>query len=173
MSMSCTASTSAPVMRLADSPPETLPFLRRFFANLGLTLALLPPQAEIPGSYWGAPEAGLTRHSLQVRPDTPLTSLLHEACHYLCMDAARRETLDTDAGGDVLEECAVCYLSVLIADLVPGYGRARMLRDMDAWGYSFRLGTAAEWFELDAEDARNWLVSRGWLPGAAGLRQVA
>jgi hypothetical protein len=48
-----------------------------------------------------------------------------------------------------------------------------MLRDMDAWGYSFRLGTAAEWFELDAEDARNWLVSRGWLPGAAGLRSVA
>ncbi len=167
MFMSCDAGTSTPVMRLADSPAETVPFLRSFFENLGLTLALLPPQAEIPGSYWGAPEAGLTGHTLHARPDTPLTSLLHEACHYLCMDAARRGALDTDAGGDVLEECAVCYLSVLIADLVPGYGRPRMLRDMDAWGYSFRLGSAAEWFERDAEDAREWLVSQGWLPGVA------
>ena len=32
---------------------------------------------------------------------------------------------------------------------------------MDAWGYSFRLGTARAWFEQDAEDARDWLQSRG------------
>jgi len=29
--------------------------------------------------------------------------------------------------------------------------------DMDAWGYSFRLGTTQMWFEQDAEDARAWL----------------
>lgn len=155
----------APVMRLMDCPAETRLFLQDFLASHGLALTLLPLTAAIPGSYWGAPEAGLIGHALHARPDTPLTSLLHEACHYLCMDASRRDSLHTDAGGDVLEECAVCYLSILIAGLVPGYGRAEMLRDMDAWGYSFRLGSAAAWFEGDAEDARSWLVSEGWLPG--------
>lgn len=164
MSEPCAAGAPAPVMTLMDGPSATLPFLRTFLDNHGLAINLLPLGAEIPGSYWGPPEAGLTRHTLHVRPDTPLTSLLHEACHYLCMGVPRREALDTDAGGDVLEECAVCYLSVLVADLVPGYSRARMLRDMDVWGYSFRLGSAAAWFEHDAEDARSWLVSQGWLP---------
>jgi len=28
---------------------------------------------------------------------------------------------------------------------------------MDAWGYSFRLGSAREWFDQDAEDASEWL----------------
>jgi hypothetical protein len=28
---------------------------------------------------------------------------------------------------------------------------------MDAWGYSFRLGSAQTWFEQDADDARAWL----------------
>jgi hypothetical protein len=31
---------------------------------------------------------------------------------------------------------------------------------MDAWGYSFRLGTTQRWFAEDAEDARQWLRSR-------------
>ncbi len=36
-----------------------------------------------------------------------------------------------------------------------------MMRDMDAWGYSFRLGSAGAWFERDADDARHWLSIRG------------
>jgi hypothetical protein len=32
---------------------------------------------------------------------------------------------------------------------------------MDAWGYTFRLGSARAWFERDAEDARTWLAARG------------
>ncbi len=28
---------------------------------------------------------------------------------------------------------------------------------MDAWGYSFRLGSTRAWFEGDAQDARAWL----------------
>ena len=32
---------------------------------------------------------------------------------------------------------------------------------MDAWGYSFRLGSAQAWFEQDAADARAWLVAHG------------
>ena len=83
------------------------------------------------------------------------------SCHYLCADAERRATLHTDAGGDDLEECAVCYLSILLADELPGFGRARMLADMDAWGYSFRLGTAHAWFTTDAADARAWLHAQG------------
>jgi len=32
---------------------------------------------------------------------------------------------------------------------------------MDAWGYSFRLGSAKAWFERDADDARDWLAGEG------------
>jgi hypothetical protein len=83
--------------------------------------------------------------------------VLHEACHYVCMAPGRRAALDTDAGGDYAEENGVCYLQVLLADELPEVGRARMFADMDAWGYSFRLGSARAWFEADAEDAREWL----------------
>ena len=64
-------------------------------------------------------------------------------------------------GGDDLEEAAVCYLQILLADYLTGVGRARLMRDMDAWGYSFRLGSSARWFEEDAADAKAWLRSEG------------
>jgi hypothetical protein len=32
---------------------------------------------------------------------------------------------------------------------------------MDAWGYSFRLGSTQAWFEGDAGDARQWLREQG------------
>ena len=47
---------------------------------------------------------------------------------------------------------------MLLADEIPGVGRERLMRDMDAWGYSFRLGSTALWFADDADDARNWLI---------------
>ena len=59
------------------------------------------------------------------------------------MTGERRAGLDTDAGGDDAEENAVCYLQILMADALPNVGRERMWRDMDEWGYSFRLGGAA------------------------------
>jgi hypothetical protein len=34
---------------------------------------------------------------------------------------------------------------------------------MDAWGYTFRLGSAARWYAEDAADARAWLAARGLL----------
>jgi hypothetical protein len=116
---------------------------------------------DIQGSYWGDREAGLLGNILYARPDTPLHSVLHEACHFVCMDRARRESLNRDAGGDYDEENAVCYLQILLADDLPGFGQARMLADMDAWGYTFRLGSARAWFESDADDARRWLVKYG------------
>jgi hypothetical protein len=51
----------------------------------------------------------------------------------------------------------------VLADELPGFGRARQLADMDAWGYSFRLGSARAWFEHDAADAQAFLRARGLL----------
>jgi len=127
----------------------------------GISLSLVAPQEVIPGSYWGESEAGLKGDRLYARLDTPVHSILHEACHYICMAPERRAGLDRDAGGDDLEESAVCYLQVLLADELPGMGRQRLWADMDAWGYSFRLGSTQAWFEADASDAREWLREHG------------
>jgi hypothetical protein len=117
----------------------------------------------IPGSYWGEPEAGLIGDCLYVRGDTPIHSALHEACHLICMSPGRRANLQGNAGGDYQEENGVCYLQIVLSGYVPGMGRDRMFRDMDEWGYSFRLGSSSEWFRRDAEDARVWLERRGLL----------
>jgi hypothetical protein len=117
--------------------------------------------AEIPGSYWGESEAGLIGKVLHARSDTPLHSVLHEAAHFICMSPERRTGLHTDAGGDDAEECAVCYLQLLLSRELPQSGFARACQDMDEWGYSFRLGSARAWFERDAEDARLWLLAEG------------
>lgn len=133
----------------------------RLLAGYGLDLRLLPPEAAIDGSYWGESEAGLRGNTLFARLDTPLHSILHEGAHYVCMSPERRAGLDRDAGGDDAEESAVCYLQLLLADALGGAGRARQFADMDAWGYSFRLGSSRAWFEQDAEDARLWLQRHG------------
>ncbi|MGC1458043.1 MAG: hypothetical protein WA825_07175 [Steroidobacteraceae bacterium] len=129
--------------------------------HYGLNLRLSAPHESIPGSYWGESEAGLKGDVLYARLDTPLHSVLHEASHYLCMTPERRAGLDRDAGGDDAEESAVCYLQILLADALPEVGRERMMKDMDEWGYSFRLGSTRAWFEGDAGDAREWLRARG------------
>ena len=126
-----------------------------------LALPLVAPQEVVPGSYWGEREAGLIGSKIYARLDTPVHSVAHEAAHFICMTAERRAGLNTDAGGDEAEENAVCYLQILLADALPNVGRARMCRDMDEWGYTFRLGGAAAWFDEDAADARRWLVERG------------
>ena len=124
----------------------------------GLQLTLVAPEQVIPGSFWGEREAGLIGAKLYVRLDTPLHSVLHEGAHFICMTAERRAGLDTDAGGDDAEENAVCYLQILLAGILRNVGRERICRDMDEWGYTFRLGSAAAWFAADATDARDWLV---------------
>jgi len=137
-------------------------------ARYGLKLCIEGDDEPITGSYWGEREAGVAGHSVYVRSDTPVHSLLHETCHIICMTSERRKQLDGDAGGDDLEEAAVCYLQVILADEIDGVGRDRLMHDMDAWGYSFRLGDTASWFDHDAEDARKWLINYGLLlPGGA------
>jgi len=74
------------------------------------------------------------------------------------MDNERRENLNTNAGSDDAEENAVYYLQILLADKLSSMGRNRLFADMDAWGYSFRLGSARAWFEQDANEARDWLL---------------
>lgn len=135
--------------------------LEKLLEPYGLVLTRVPEGEPIPGSWFGDPEAGLVGNRLMVRADTPLHSALHESCHYICMDEARRRTLHTDAGGGYDEENGVCYLQILLADHLPGYGRQQMLAEMDAWGYSFRLGSARAWFEEDAGDALEWLLHHG------------
>jgi len=130
-------------------------------SRYGLELRLIPPEEDIPGSYWGESEAGLKGDVIYARPDTPLHSVLHEASHVICMTPERRAMLDRDAGGDPAEECGVCYLQILLAMQLPQCGYARACEDMDEWGYSFRLGSTRAWFEQDAEDARLWLLNEG------------
>jgi hypothetical protein len=132
--------------------------IRQVLARYGITPVLVSAGTTIPGSYWGDSEAGLLGDKLYLRSDTPLHSILHEASHFVCMGTQRRAQLERDAGGDYDEENAVCYLQILLADEFAHVGRVHMCRDMDAWGYTFRLGSAQAWFEQDAEDARRWLV---------------
>ena len=145
------------MLRLQDAGPNPIAEL---LESMGLALEIVADGEEIPGSFWGDEEAGLIKNTLYARSDTPVHSILHEACHWLCMDEERRAGLHTNAGGDYDEENAVCYLQILLADRIPAFGRDRCLADMDEWGYSFRLGSARAWFEEDAEDAREWLVGR-------------
>jgi hypothetical protein len=168
------------VTRLRDLDASAVgPLLLRF----GLRLELIADGAEIPGSYWGECEAGLIGDCLYARPDTPLHSILHEACHWITCTPERRAAVHTDAADTEDEEGATCYLQIVLADDLPDFGRERALVDMDAWGYSFRLGSAKAWFEQDAEDARAWLLAEGLIDGDgrcgyrvrgdAGARSVA
>lgn len=137
-----------------------LALLRELLQRFGIEVELVRSSEKIPGSWFGEPEAGIIRNTLYVRADTPVHSALHESCHYICMSDDRRYTLHTNAGGDYDEENAVCYLSILLSDYLSGFGRQRMFADMDAWGYSFRLGSSRAWFEEDAADAEQWLIEQ-------------
>ena len=152
---------TAPVLCLADigfEAPSAL--LQRY----GLRLHRIAPGLPIPGSYWGDSEAGIIGCDVHARDDTPVHSLLHEACHLIVLPPERRAAVHTDATDSVEEEDATCYLQIVLAEALPGVGSARLMADMDAWGYTFRLGSAQAWFAHDAENARAWLMARGLLP---------
>ena len=155
--MTMPKSDSQSVLLCADLPPNRLQELLQIYV---LTVITQAADEKIEGRFWGDSEAGLVANKLYIRADTPVHSALHEACHYICMDDERRANLHTDAGGGYDEENGVCYLQILLASKIPEMGEKRMLDDMDAWGYTFRLGSAAKWFYKDAEDARQWLKER-------------
>lgn len=135
--------------------------LQNLLGRFGLVIQQVADHQEIPGSWFGETEAGLIGNNVYIRHDTPVHSVLHESCHFICMDSSRRNQLHTNAGGDYNEENAVCYLQLILADYISGFGRERAFRDMDEWGYTFRLGSSRAWFEKDAEDALVWLLKEG------------
>ena len=137
--------------------------IRALLARHALDLVVVGDGVPIPGSYWGEPEAGIIGATVYARADTPVHSLLHEACHLIVLPPERRAAVHTDATDSVAEEDATCYLQIVLAGELPGVGSDRLMRDMDAWGYTYRLGSTRAWFERDAEDARAWLVERGLL----------
>src|SRR6516225_3920057 len=112
---------------------------RSLLARHGLALERVADQAPIPGSYWGEPEAGVIGEKVYARGDTPVHSLLHETCHLIVAPEQRRALIHTDASDSQAEEDATCYLQILLADELPGVGSARLMDDMDAWGYTYRL----------------------------------
>ena len=122
-----------------------------------LRFELVDDDAPIPATFWGGREAGLIGSTVYARRDTPLHSLLHEACHLIVIPPALRAHVHTDASDSQLEEDATCYLQLLLANALPGFGIERAFADMDAWGYTFRLGSAKAWFVDDAEDAAAFL----------------
>ena len=133
--------------------------LASLLSRYRLTLTLQEDGVPIIGSYWGEPEAGIVGRAVYVRRDTPIHSLLHECCHIVCMTGRRRAALVRDAGGDDLEESGVCYLQVVLSGYLRDCGRERLMRDMDTWGYSFRLGSTENWFLHDADDAIEFLIN--------------
>jgi hypothetical protein len=165
--MSAESSANGDVLRVASIDPSDV---RALLARYGLVLEPVADGEPIPGSYWGETEAGVIGHRVYARSDTPVHSLLHEACHLIVAPPGKVATIHTDASDSQAEEDATCYLQIVLGDALPGVGRARIADDMDRWGYTFRLGSARAWFERDAEDARAWLVERGLLSSDAATR---
>ena len=155
------------VLRLSDISFDAAAAL---LARYGLDLIRVADGETIPGSYWGECEAGLVGSTVHARSDTPVHSLLHEAAHLIVLPPERRAAVHTDATDSIEEEDAVCVLQALLGDALPGVGRERVLADMDAWGYSFRLGSARAYLDQDAEAAWAWLQSRGLVDGLRRLR---
>ena len=154
------------VLTLADIAfDDAAALLHRF----GLSLQRVADGGPIPGSYWGEREAGIIGHTVYARGDTPVHSLLHEAGHLIVLPPDRRAAVHTDATDSIAEEDAVCVLQGLLGDALPGVGRERVLADMDAWGYTFRLGSARAYAEHDADDAWAWLQAHGLVSEARAL----
>lgn len=151
------------VLRIADIDRGAIELL---LARYGLSLTLVADSVAIPGSFWGDDEAGIIGHTVYARGDTPVHSVLHEAGHLIVLPPERRAEVHTDATDSIEEEDAVCYLQIVLGGVLHGVGRERIMKDMDAWGYSFRLGSTRAWFEQDAENAKEWLIGHGLLTEA-------
>jgi hypothetical protein len=145
------------VMRIGEigfDEPRTL------LAGFGLTLVEVPAGEAIPGSYWGDTEAGIIGTRVYARADTPVHSLLHESCHLIVLPEDRRALVHTDATDSIEEEDATCYLQIVLGGRLPSVGSARIMEDMDRWGYTYRLGSTRAWFEQDAPEAEAFLRTR-------------
>ncbi|MGF6494353.1 hypothetical protein ABIE56_002544 [Luteibacter sp. 621] len=134
---------------------------RALLAEHGLSLIEVADGEPIPGSFWGDTEAGIIGTTVYARADTPVHSLLHEACHLIVLPEEKRALVHTDATDSIEEEDATCYLQIVLAGHLPSVGSQRLMEDMDRWGYTYRLGSTRAWFEQDAPEARAFLLARG------------
>ncbi len=133
---------------------------RQLLARYRLELIQVEANTPIPGSFWGECEAGVIGSQVFARLDTPVHSLLHEACHLIVLPEEKRADVHTDATDSVAEEDAVCVLQAILGDELPSVGRESIWADMDEWGYTFRLGSAKAYFENDAHTAFQFLVDK-------------
>lgn len=153
--------TALPVHRELTLAQIDSDCVETLLARYGLQLIRVANESAIPGSYWGEPEAGVIGNTVYARGDTPVHSLLHEACHLIVLPPERRAVVHTDATDSIAEEDAVCVLQILLGETLPGISRERLYADMDAWGYTFRLGSARAYVEQDAQTAWEWLARHG------------
>ncbi len=58
---------------------------------------------------------------------TPLHSILHEASHYIRIQAHQRSLTQVDAKGTAMEENSTCYLQLVLSDLL------RAIVDRSIW----------------------------------------
>ena len=153
------ATPGADVLRLGAGFEDAVAAL---LAGWGLELGVVADGAPIPFSYHGEPEAGLEERRVWVRADTPLHSVLHEACHALCMDGARRGALARDAGGDFRRGKRRLLPADPARRPAARRGRGAAARGHGSLGAT-RSGSARarRWFESEADDARRWLVQHG------------
>ncbi len=148
------APTAADVLTIGDIDLADVVSL---LARYALHFELVDDDEPIPATFWGEREAGVIGSTVYARRDTPLHSLLHETCHLIVIPPGLRAGIHTDASDSQFEEDAACYLQLVLADALPGFGIERAFADMDAWGYTFRLGSAKAWFTDDADDAAAFL----------------
>jgi hypothetical protein len=134
---------------------------RALLARYGLALVEVADGHPIPGSFWGDTEAGIIGSTVYARTDTPVHSLLHEACHLIVLSDDKRAVVHTDATDSIEEEDATCYLQIVLAGQLPSVGSGRLMEDMDRWGYTYRLGSTRAWYEQDAPEAQAFLRERG------------
>ena len=111
--------------------------------------------------------------TVYARGDTPVHSLLHEACHLIVLPPERRALVHTDATDSDIEEDATCYLQIVLADALPGVGSERLMADMDAWGYSFRLGSTRAWFEARCGGCAGMAAGARLAAGLSAVRAIA
>ncbi len=68
------------MLTVADLPTQAL---QNLLSPYSIIVESVSNNAPIPGSFGGDSEAGLIRNILYVRPEPPVHSALHEACHYI------------------------------------------------------------------------------------------
>ena len=129
-------------------------------ARYGLAARARRRRRADPRQLLGRTRSRPDRPRVHARDDTPVHSLLHEAAHLIVLppERARRAYRRHRFGRGRRRRLR----AAVAARRRPARRRPRaLMADMDAWGYTFRLGSARAYFERDAEDAGPGCSARG------------